>query len=157
MWSKLRFISKLSYLVAKIYVNKCLKLHLGFERFDRKLDRHFLFQCKHHEKRKTKIYLLLHMPELCCIIYTCTNSQQKHMYELQTCTWTLLWMHPPVCEFIVHQYISILMVSNWLFLSGFQSPLLVEFLPTLLLWTFSALLPTVVYYSDSTFIGHWTR
>lgn len=37
------------------------------------------------------------------------------------------------------------------------SPLLVEFLPTLLLWTFSALLPTVVYYSDSTFIGHWTR
>lgn len=38
-----------------------------------------------------------------------------------------------------------------------HSPLLVEFLPTLLLWTFSALLPTVVYYSDSTFIGHWTR
>eukprot|EP00105_Crassostrea_gigas_P025532 XP_011446143.1 PREDICTED: CSC1-like protein 2 isoform X3 [Crassostrea gigas] len=37
------------------------------------------------------------------------------------------------------------------------SPALVEFLPTLLLWTFSALLPTVVYYSDSTFIGHWTR
>ncbi|XP_052700349.1 CSC1-like protein 2 isoform X3 [Crassostrea angulata] len=38
-----------------------------------------------------------------------------------------------------------------------HSPALVEFLPTLLLWTFSALLPTVVYYSDSTFIGHWTR
>ncbi|XP_078315028.1 mechanosensitive cation channel TMEM63B-like isoform X4 [Crassostrea virginica] len=37
------------------------------------------------------------------------------------------------------------------------SPLLVQFLPTLLLWTFSALLPLVVYYSDSTFIGHWTR
>ncbi|XP_062570721.1 CSC1-like protein 2, partial [Saccostrea cucullata] len=38
-----------------------------------------------------------------------------------------------------------------------HSPLLIQFLPTLLLWTFSALLPNVVYYSDSTFIGHWTR
>jgi hypothetical protein len=38
----------------------------------------------------------------------------------------------------------------------FQSPLLVQFLPTLLLWTFSALAPNIVYYSDQ-FIGHWTR
>lgn len=36
------------------------------------------------------------------------------------------------------------------------SPFLVEFVPTLLLWTFSALLPNVVYWSDQ-LVGHWTR
>ncbi|XP_025105358.1 CSC1-like protein 2 isoform X4 [Pomacea canaliculata] len=37
-----------------------------------------------------------------------------------------------------------------------HSPLLVQFLPTLLLWTFSALLPNLVYYSDQ-YMGHWTK
>lgn len=37
-----------------------------------------------------------------------------------------------------------------------HSPLLVQFLPTLLLWTLSALLPNIVYYSDQ-YIGHWTK
>ncbi|KAK3087398.1 hypothetical protein FSP39_005417 [Pinctada imbricata] len=37
-----------------------------------------------------------------------------------------------------------------------HSPFLVDFLPTLLLWTFTALLPNVVYWSDQ-LIGHWTR
>lgn len=41
-------------------------------------------------------------------------------------------------------------------LSLIQSPLFSQFLPTLLLWAFSALLPTIVYYST---IGeaHWNR
>ncbi|XP_076441822.1 osmosensitive cation channel TMEM63C-like isoform X2 [Babylonia areolata] len=37
-----------------------------------------------------------------------------------------------------------------------HSQFLVQFLPTLLLWTFSALLPNIVYYSDQ-YIGHWTK
>lgn len=37
-----------------------------------------------------------------------------------------------------------------------HSALLMQFLPTLLLWTFTALLPNIVYYSDQ-YIGHWTR
>ncbi|ESO83507.1 hypothetical protein LOTGIDRAFT_133162, partial [Lottia gigantea] len=41
-------------------------------------------------------------------------------------------------------------------LEDLHSPLLVQFLPTLLLWTFSAILPNIVYYSDQ-YIGHWTK
>ncbi|KAK6183528.1 hypothetical protein SNE40_010997 [Patella caerulea] len=41
-------------------------------------------------------------------------------------------------------------------LDELHSPLLVQFLPTILLWTFSALLPNIVYYSDQ-YIGHWTK
>ncbi|XP_059161039.1 CSC1-like protein 2 isoform X3 [Physella acuta] len=37
-----------------------------------------------------------------------------------------------------------------------HSAYLVQFLPTLLLWLFSALLPNIVYWSDQ-IIGHWTR
>lgn len=37
-----------------------------------------------------------------------------------------------------------------------QSPVLSEFLPTLLLWTMAALLPVIVSYSDQ-FMSHWTR
>ncbi|KAL3874298.1 hypothetical protein ACJMK2_037336 [Sinanodonta woodiana] len=37
-----------------------------------------------------------------------------------------------------------------------HSPVLIQFAPTLLLWTFTALLPNVIYYSDQ-YIGHWTR
>lgn len=42
------------------------------------------------------------------------------------------------------------------FRSGLQSPIISQFFPTLLLWSFSALLPTIVYYST---IGeaHWSR
>ncbi|XP_063079482.1 CSC1-like protein 1 [Engraulis encrasicolus] len=41
-------------------------------------------------------------------------------------------------------------------ISYLNSPIISQFFPTLLLWTFSALLPTIVYYST---IGeaHWTR
>jgi hypothetical protein len=38
----------------------------------------------------------------------------------------------------------------------FQSPVLSEFLPTLLLWTVAALLPVFVSYSDQ-WLSHWTR
>lgn len=37
-----------------------------------------------------------------------------------------------------------------------HSAALVQFLPTLLLWTFTALLPNIVYLSDQ-YVGHWTR
>ncbi|KAJ8308093.1 hypothetical protein KUTeg_012967 [Tegillarca granosa] len=37
-----------------------------------------------------------------------------------------------------------------------HSPVLVQFLPTLLLWTFSAVMPNIVYYTDQ-YVGHWTR
>ena len=39
----------------------------------------------------------------------------------------------------------------------FQSPLLVQFVPTLLLWLVSSLLPNIVFYTDYYLIGHWTR
>ncbi|KAG9469872.1 hypothetical protein GDO78_019461 [Eleutherodactylus coqui] len=42
-------------------------------------------------------------------------------------------------------------------LSSFlQNPIITQFFPTLLLWAFSALLPTIVYYS-AFFEAHWTR
>ncbi|XP_059501705.1 CSC1-like protein 2 [Stegostoma tigrinum] len=37
-----------------------------------------------------------------------------------------------------------------------NDPVISQFFPTLLLWAFSALLPTIVYYS-TIFEGHWTR
>jgi calcium permeable stress-gated cation channel len=37
-----------------------------------------------------------------------------------------------------------------------QSPVLSEFLPTLLLWTVAALMPVLVSYSDQ-WLSHWTR
>lgn len=39
---------------------------------------------------------------------------------------------------------------------NFQNPIITQFFPTLLLWSFSALLPTIVYYS-AFFEAHWTR
>lgn len=39
---------------------------------------------------------------------------------------------------------------------SFQSPLLSEFFPTLLLWIMAALMPVIVSYSDQ-FMSHWTR
>lgn len=37
-----------------------------------------------------------------------------------------------------------------------KMPLITEFLPTLLLWTFTALMPTIVAYSE-TWLNHWTK
>ncbi|XP_038162899.1 CSC1-like protein 2 isoform X2 [Cyprinodon tularosa] len=37
-----------------------------------------------------------------------------------------------------------------------RNPIITQFLPTILLWSFSALLPTIVYYS-AFFEAHWTR
>ncbi|OPL21510.1 hypothetical protein AM593_01258, partial [Mytilus galloprovincialis] len=36
------------------------------------------------------------------------------------------------------------------------SPFVEQFVPTILLWTFAALLPNIVYWSDQ-LVGHWTR
>jgi len=41
-------------------------------------------------------------------------------------------------------------------LAYFQTPVLSQFLPTLLLWTVAALLPVLVSYSDQ-WLSHWTR
>lgn len=41
-------------------------------------------------------------------------------------------------------------------LCALQNPIITQFFPTLLLWCFSALLPTIVYYS-AFFEAHWTR
>lgn len=40
--------------------------------------------------------------------------------------------------------------------ASLQNPIVTQFFPTLLLWAFSALLPTIVYYS-AFFEAHWTR
>lgn len=37
-----------------------------------------------------------------------------------------------------------------------QDPVISQFFPTLLLWSFSALLPTIVYYS-TLLESHWTK
>ena len=42
-------------------------------------------------------------------------------------------------------------------LLSLQSPFISQFLPTLLLWTFAALLPLLVVYSSYYFEFHWTR
>uniref|UniRef100_A0A8C6S8J6 Transmembrane protein 63Ba n=1 Tax=Neogobius melanostomus TaxID=47308 RepID=A0A8C6S8J6_9GOBI len=49
-------------------------------------------------------------------------------------------------------------IPNYLFCLCFvlQNPIITQFFPTLLLWSFSALLPTIVYYS-AFFEAHWTR
>lgn len=38
----------------------------------------------------------------------------------------------------------------------FQNPIISQFFPTLLLWSFAALLPTIVYYS-TLLECHWTK
>ncbi|CAH1793257.1 unnamed protein product [Owenia fusiformis] len=42
-------------------------------------------------------------------------------------------------------------------LNDLHSAFIVQFLPTVILWTFSALLPNLVYYAEYYLIGHWTR
>lgn len=49
-----------------------------------------------------------------------------------------------------------LCVTHSLFSVLLQNPIITQFFPTLLLWCFSALLPTIVYYS-AFFEAHWTR
>ena len=39
----------------------------------------------------------------------------------------------------------------------FQIPFLTHFVPTLLLWIVSALLPNLVYYIEYYGVGHWTK
>lgn len=54
-------------------------------------------------------------------------------------------------------YLTLLESSDmFLIVFSFQNPIITQFFPTLLLWCFSALLPTIVYYS-AFFEAHWTR
>ncbi|GCC17734.1 hypothetical protein chiPu_0017663 [Chiloscyllium punctatum] len=46
--------------------------------------------------------------------------------------------------------------SEFLHTSNWSNPIITQFFPTVLLWCFSALLPTIVYYSGF-FEAHWTR
>lgn len=78
MGSKLRFISKLSYLVAKIYVNKCLKLHLGFEIFARKLDLHFLFHVNTMKREKQK-YTSCFICQNYAVLYTLVQIHSRNI------------------------------------------------------------------------------
>ncbi|XP_071165946.1 calcium permeable stress-gated cation channel 1-like [Mytilus edulis] len=49
-----------------------------------------------------------------------------------------------------------LIVINNLNEINVNSPFVEQFVPTILLWTFAALLPNIVYWSDH-LVGHWTR
>jgi hypothetical protein len=56
-------------------------------------------------------------------------------------------------EYLVSQTNSIVpLLANGLRLPSW----IVDFLPTILLWSFTALLPLLVAYSDR-LLGHWTR
>lgn len=66
-----------------------------------------------------------------------TRCQQKQLY---------LWLVQELPD----------RVTRSLFSASLQNPIITQFFPTLLLWCFSALLPTIVYYS-AFFEAHWTR
>lgn len=66
-----------------------------------------------------------------------TRHQQRQLYLLLTQE----LLHHVTCD---------------LFSALLQNPIITQFFPTLLLWCFSALLPTIVYYS-AFFEAHWTR
>lgn len=40
--------------------------------------------------------------------------------------------------------------------SGHQNPIVIQFIPSIILWSVSALLPYVVHNSDR-LVGHWTK
>lgn len=63
--------------------------------------------------------------------------QQRQLY---------LWLARELVHHVTCNFFSALL----------QNPIITQFFPTLLLWCFSALLPTIVYYS-AFFEAHWTR
>lgn len=78
--------------------------------------------------------------------------------------WYLKWAIVNVVLFLFLFFLTtpVLIVNifnNWTFAQDKQkkiSPLISEFLPTLLLWTLAAVLPVIVAYSDK-WLAHWTR
>lgn len=66
----------------------------------------------------------------------------------------LFFLSTPVI--IVNQLDTFALTKNTTSQISKLSPLISEFLPTLLLWSLSALMPVIVAYSD-TWLSHWTR
>ncbi|EAT37598.1 AAEL010404-PA [Aedes aegypti] len=66
----------------------------------------------------------------------------------------LFFLTTPVI--IVNQLDTLSLTKNTTSQISKISPLISEFLPTLLLWSMSALMPVIVAYSD-TWLSHWTR
>ncbi|XP_055630167.1 calcium permeable stress-gated cation channel 1 [Toxorhynchites rutilus septentrionalis] len=66
----------------------------------------------------------------------------------------LFFLSTPVI--IVNQLDTFALTKNTTSQISKLSPLVSEFLPTLLLWSLSALMPVIVAYSD-TWLSHWTR
>lgn len=66
----------------------------------------------------------------------------------------LFFLTTPVI--IVNQLDTLSLTKNTTSQISKISPLISEFLPTLLLWSLSALMPVIVAYSD-TWLSHWTR
>ncbi|XP_055584983.1 CSC1-like protein 1 [Uranotaenia lowii] len=66
----------------------------------------------------------------------------------------LFFLTTPVI--IVNQLDTLSLTKNTTDQIGKISPLISEFLPTLLMWSLSALMPVIVAYSD-TWLSHWTR
>lgn len=66
----------------------------------------------------------------------------------------LFFLTTPV--FIVNLFDTLSMAKKTTDTIGKLSPLISEFLPTLMLWTLAALLPVIVTFSDK-WLSHWTR
>ncbi|KAK1885692.1 CSC1-like protein 2 [Dissostichus eleginoides] len=87
------------------------------------------------------------------------NSPQHHSSKEQpgsTCLWA--WISWWIRCFIINVILFLLLfflTTPAITLHHGQNPIVTQFFPTLLLWAFSALLPTIVYYS-AFFEAHWT-
>lgn len=66
----------------------------------------------------------------------------------------LFFLTTPVL--LVNMFDKIALKNKTIDVNDKISPLVSEFLPTLMLWTFTALLPVIVTYSDK-WLSHWTR
>ncbi|KAJ3615051.1 hypothetical protein NHX12_018619 [Muraenolepis orangiensis] len=75
-------------------------------------------------------------------------SESLHVYN-----WSVSYAPDP--QNVRWEHLSLGGVSWWI-LEYLNNPIVTQFFPTLLLWAFSALLPTIVYYS-AFFEAHWTR
>ncbi|CAD7078005.1 unnamed protein product [Hermetia illucens] len=86
--------------------------------------------------------------------------------SVSTRRWYVKWIAVNLCLFIVLFFLTtpayIVNLLDFLSLSQDDqqkykvSPVVSEFLPTLMLWTLSALMPVIVAYSDK-WLSHWTR
>lgn len=83
------------------------------------------------------------------------NSHSEHWYLRSFCINFFMFV---VLFFLTTPFVVItsLDVLNIVDIVKDMSPLMYQFLPTLLLWTVAALMPVLVSYSDQ-FVRHWTR